>query len=463
MEKVITRIRFVMRLKHTLIWFFILISVHTFGINDISKLSETIKEYADTYITKQSEINQTFVLSFNEFKKLADDIQDTTELRKQYIHYTSKIKRLYLSASQSGKEISKLLSFDTLTFRQDNYTFMSVCLVFETTGTNGKDNNTKRILSSFIVWGTTLKLAPTIRALTKSEFLRQEFTDIYKNRNIICTERFSTVLFTDTIPYVIPFKKSGLWGLQDKNGKVLVKPLYDSIYPFKNGYSLVVKGKTYNLIDESNFALLFKEWKSKIRYSEESDLSDFEPGKGVYFVTNADKSIIKVGNIKDQEVSVVQDENDIDNFPKNTITPITDNFYAPQHIVIDKIYRQNEVLYNLINTKENKVISNYKNYDYLETFGKFFIGQRNDTTFVIDTTGTIIFKTLYSIKAEYPGYIILLDRNTRMFGMYCPYTKLYIAPQYYYIQAVKRDSFFIVLTNKVQLGYLNRKGEKLFE
>jgi WG containing repeat len=52
-------------------------------------------------------------------------------------------------------------------------------------------------------------------------------------------------------PDVVSFKEKGRWGLIDTFGKILLKPKYDSIFSFTEGWAVVILGKKYGLIDKA--------------------------------------------------------------------------------------------------------------------------------------------------------------------------------------------------------------------
>lgn len=117
----------------------------------------------------------------------------------------------------------------------------------------------------------------------------------------------------------------------------------------------------------------------------------------------------------------------------------------------------------IINALSQDTISRISGFDYLDKFGDFFKGAKNDTTFVLNNQGKSVFSTQFTSKTESPGYMILYDRTTRLFGIYCPYTGLIIEPKYRLIEPIKRDKFFMVITTSGKLVYLDRTGKRLFD
>lgn len=64
------------------------------------------------------------------------------------------------------------------------------------------------------------------------------------NKFFIRLFMFVILLFVQTIAFAqnyVAYESNGLWGLKDKNGKVILKPTYDAIDEFKEGYATVLK------------------------------------------------------------------------------------------------------------------------------------------------------------------------------------------------------------------------------
>lgn len=58
---------------------------------------------------------------------------------------------------------------------------------------------------------------------------------------LIISVLFLFVQFTSFAQNYVAYESNGLWGLKDKNGKVILKPTYDAIDEFKEGYATVLK------------------------------------------------------------------------------------------------------------------------------------------------------------------------------------------------------------------------------
>jgi hypothetical protein len=80
----------------------------------------------------------------------------------------------------------------------------------------------------------------------------------------------------------------------------------------------------------------------------------------------------------------------------------------------------------------------------------------------MDMKGKVLLKTNNICRFESPGYVYIFNKQTRLFGAYCPYSGTYVEPKYLYIKVIDLDKFFVVLTQKNRFGYLNAKGKELF-
>jgi len=133
----------------------------------------------------------------------------------------------------------------------------------------------------------------------------------------------------------------------------------------------------------------------------------------------------------------------------------TKQYYGSKNIVYsiadDPCHAQ---CYNIINTRTQLKIAEFKAMQLFERMGDFFFAVKQDTSLVIDSAGVILFQSPYVCMAQFPGNVIVYNRNTRLFGMYCPYTKQYIVPVYSFILPVERDKFFVALTRNYEFEYI---------
>ncbi|UIR56643.1 hypothetical protein LZQ00_02225 [Sphingobacterium sp. SRCM116780] len=135
--------------------------------------------------------------------------------------------------------------------------------------------------------------------------------------------------------------------------------------------------------------------------------------------------------------------------------------YYKTDYIIEK--GRDESTFYVIGKTSKDTISVNKNFQYLDPYGEFIFGLSNDNVAkIINPKGDVLFENKYICRYQYPGNLDVFNSETYLFGIYCPYTKVYITPKYRLIKAVDRDKFFIVLTKNGTFGYLDSEGKELF-
>lgn len=89
---------------------------------------------------------------------------------------------------------------------------------------------------------------------------------------------------------------------------------------------------------------------------------------------------------------------------------------------------------------------------------------RNDTTFILSFTGKVLLKTHHAVHFHHAqDYFLLMDVNTRLFGLYDNLTGLYIEPQYRWIDFFEREEapYAGVITADGEVAYLDMDGNRM--
>jgi hypothetical protein len=119
--------------------------------------------------------------------------------------------------------------------------------------------------------------------------------------------------------------------------------------------------------------------------------------------------------------------------------------------------------FTLTDKSSGDTISTFPGWIELDEHNRFVTGRDLDNDAVVaEYTGKLLLKTPHIGEYKAPGYHLLYDTKTRLFGVYCPYTNVLVKPRYLYIEPVGRDRYFIVTTQSGKLGYLDGKGKELF-
>lgn len=441
----------------TLINFFVAILILSISTKSFSQtdLKKTIYDFAEQYTKDSIIINNKFLLTYNEFKNLPSFKNITSSNEQKVLDYYNTINEGIKQQNNQIKtdlgKIFSIVSFDTVSYKQSDLSYIDVAIVFRNKSPYFNLNQTTSTVQFvFVQLNNELKL---YRTYTTSDlhFNLNKLDRIKNLREEELNRQYKGLFFNDASNNCIPFKKNNKWGLISFNNEILLKPLYDSIYPFKAEYAMVILNGLYNLVDKK-FKIVFSDSKKRIKLVENE-----------YFVLNNQNKYIRFPNpLKTGDES----EGETVMIPKS-IQPTNSQIYkqAQSHSKLNYIIKQSNdrSTFFVIDNASKDTISINKNYQYLDPHNEFIFGLSNDNVAkIINPKGVVLFANKFICQYKSVGYLDIFNGETRLFGMYLPYTNVYILPKYKLILAIDRDKFFIVLTKDGTLGYLDSKGKELF-
>jgi WG containing repeat len=112
-----------------------------------------------------------------------------------------------------------------------------------------------------------------------------------------------------------PIKKNNKWGFVDKNGKLVIPPLYDRVANFSDGLAAVQVNGELGFIDISNRFVILPQFSDNISYYYYDTINNCFFYNGVVNVMRNDKwgLINKKGNfiVQPQFINVFTIENDL--------------------------------------------------------------------------------------------------------------------------------------------------------
>ncbi|MEI9917603.1 MAG: WG repeat-containing protein [Bacteroidota bacterium] len=298
--------------------------------------------------------------------------------------------------------IQSLASWDTLTYRRDNIKMMDLNLVFNPANDSG-------VVMVFRVNGNRLLMSHVLR-LTPAEYGSHIIEVIGRDRRDELYRQYNHYVFDDPNTTAIPFQSKGLWGLISLDGKVLVPARYDSISKPEDGYYRVVTKDGYNFLDKDLKPVFDKPRKSNGTYERyilpgDQDNSSGPPGKKhtKYNTTSGDEILVETRTPAKFMLSVTSD----------TL----------------KVISLDDSLINRVALKDK---------------------------------GKIIFNGNDTGKYVARDYELIYNSTSHLFGVYSVYNNVLIQPQYRYVLQIGAGRYFIVVTRKGKLGYLDANGKELF-
>lgn len=116
--------------------------------------------------------------------------------------------------------------------------------------------------------------------------------------------------------------------------------------------------------------------------------------------------------------------------------------------------------------RDKDTLALLKNYTSVEWIDDHLLTERNDTIRIQDYKGNVSFETTGVTIARWQNqelYVMLMDNKTRLFGLYEPRTRLYIKPQYRWIEYFdrKENPYAVVLTHDYRIVYIDDKGNPM--
>jgi hypothetical protein len=433
-------------------------------VNNLNKLNETIQDFTQAFVNSGhisptlDSIPKIYYMSQDEYvawKQRRDPGIVLEFLQKEYKEkHLPRIARNYRSARRAVGEKPKVLSFDTVTFNIAYDPVIDVSFRFKSLSKNKKED--EKLVITFLLWNDQLKFIGEYRQTTDYDYdrgLAERF--MFAGENIFNT-RFRNIAFITSLHQLVPFQQNRKWGLQSFENKIVVQAVYDSIFPFANKYAKVATKGGYNLLDR-NFKPAFSQPAKKIDLFDEQYLvtgfngvtKTFPEGKIIEYET-----VMSGASLRSQQSKT----------PEQILADSLLQRYERDNkkFRLGSVEKKGDRIYFAIDSRTNDTLSLHHGFSRLDGYGLFLSGYRNDSTLIMDMKGKILLRTKNICRFESPGYFYIFNKQTRLLGAYCPYSGTYVEPKYLYIKAVDRDRFFIVVTQKNQLGYLNSKGKELF-
>jgi hypothetical protein len=442
------------------------IGTKCFAINDIKQLKATVNSFGQQLIMDSSHISDEFLLTYDEFKSCYK-LQNEKELDEQKIlknfenYYQANITNLFKNVKYELGQVYSILSFDTLQYseiqsKKYKLYFIDISIVFNCKRRSKANIDSTRTLFKFVILNGKLKLTGQYRQIDYFEFTSHKLDIIQNQRKREFYIAYDEKYFQYSFYKCIPFRKNNKWGLTNFNNEILLNPVYDSIYPFNSNYALVVIGKKYNLVDTS-FRLMFKQNKARIKFRD-----------GKYYVLTTGNKYDLFPFIKQTEYDYLSTNNYADKKPKkeDLLNQLLNKYYNGQinDYSIGKKYESDSKKnsHYIIDNKTKDTLSILYGFSYIDSHAEFLYGVKEESYYVMNSYGKVLFQSKYICHLNAPGYVDVFDVNNYLFGIYCPYTNVYVTPKYLFIEPVDRDKFFIVLTKNGKLGYLDKNGKELF-
>jgi len=437
----------------------------------IDSLQENIAELKQLILKEQKVLPAHYYLTANEINWIN---AKAGEARGQERSITNKeyISTMYSSAITRGDGVLNFIAQDTVTFYDDHLPMLGLFMSFnfKNTSPESKENQTIVAVYSFyfLVAEGKMKLGRVKLSHQESESIANGVKRVVKTMNSRAySSKCSEKCFTTSYHKLIPFEKNNLWGLVNLQGQEVLSPQFDTIFPFDYGYAKVAIKGEYNLLGK-NMKLLLPE---NHKYLKKVQRGYLYSDENVFWQEAATLS----KNEKDynEVVEVIADPSNGDDLiayagpvqlsPADSIREyLFKEYYGDSKISVQQEVAEEKVYHYLINSETNQTKTFY-GYSSLTLIGSnYLFGKRGDSSLVLTLDGKMLFGSRLLINSEEPGYFLIYDSSIRKFGVYCPYTNVYIAPKYLYIHAVDRDRFFIVLKSNGEIGYLDGLGNELF-
>jgi len=452
----------------------VLLFVALIPLTGLSQSAKTIKgsvEKISEAFTSKEDFPAEFIFTKDGIQKFLTATKQDYDIGifdARYDKYVDRIQRKFDEVKSSLGKIERVLSWDTVSYKRTRETRMDISIVFQSIPRYSNKAEKVRVLLEMVVFDNALFINETLYTISELHYDLHVLRQFNYTRETLLYNAYSPNLFHSSDNGVIPFLKNRKWGLITQQGEVKLPAVYDSIAPFSFDYFRVVSKKGYNLYT-ADF---------KPRYDKE--LKYIQMTWSGYFVANASGEFVNIHRLKEPPTSKEDDisleevtvEMPVVEETKATYTKkqkslserLSDEYYLPEPY---RIQREDGNAFNntftIRSLAKDSVVAVFKGYFYLDPHSIFLAGRDSTgNSIVASYTGNVLLRTPYVGTYESPGYELLFDKKTRLFGVFCPYTKLLIEPKYHYIKPIDRDRFFLVVTKKGKVGYLDNTGKELF-
>jgi len=439
-------------------------------INSVKNIKSTIETLSEAFSSKE-DFPADFIFTKDEIQKYLTATKrdyDIETFDTQYNKYVDRVQRKFDDVKRSLGKIERVLSWDTTSYKHTRETRMDVSFVFQSIPRYSNKAEKVRVLLEMAIFDNGIFINETLYTISELHYDLHLLRQFNYARESLLQNAYSPNLFHSSDNGVIPFQKNKKWGLITQQGEVKLPAVYDSIAPFSFDYYRVVSKKGYNLYT-ADF---------KPRYDKE--LKYIRMNWSGYFVTNSKGEFVSINQIqeppknKEEDISleevtvempVVEDTRETHTKKQKSLREqLSDEYYVPEPY---RIQREDKDVFNnkftIRSTSNDSVVAVFKGYFYLDPHSIFLAGRDSiGNSIVAAYTGNVLLRSPYVGTYESPGYELLFDKKTRLFGIFCPYTKLLIEPKYHYIKPIDRDRFFLVVTKKGKVGYLDGTGKELF-
>ncbi len=320
----------------------------------------------------------------------------------------------------------------------------------------------------------------------KSEVLNSNKEKLFSNYEEVDPIKLKNV--TDAFSYeksILKYKKDGLYGLMDFNGKAITKNIYDSIENLAptEGKFLVSKDNKKGVIDLKGNKLVNIEFDNVI--SDEYYTKENEYKKSGFIVCNKEKDGFKFGYIdykgktylttKYNEIERIQDENNktyliISNNGKYGLYNKSKKIISPefQSIVYDDnlnvLVVQKNKKFGVYSLDGKKIIEEDK--DEVSSRGIYLYVKKANENKVYDKQGKEVDinynRTIYETKNEEYRISTILNNNITYYGIINKNGTNLVEEKYRYIEYLY-NNFFIATNDEGLLGVINSDGKVILD
>ena len=327
------------------------------------------------------------------------------------------------------------------------------------------------------------------------------------------------------LPGAIPFRKNGKWGFMSPDNKVLFPAVCDSVYRSQSGYTKIAINGRYNLVDGSYNRVFGKEVKTieagpfyftspgsdKLQpFSYFTKYKDYVKLPETYTFADSIRRIKTAYVFSDngtgfralkpflEVAGMTMEKPEPDHSTQEGrgscgSVPMTTGDKNSPRIVVEDVPFQTSLFRETIKLnppQETVPASEYslaydysigrklmywsllnKNGDTLQTFTGWtrlalieglLYGKRNDTSYVMEPGGTVLFRTdLYCSELQDEPVIKIFDPSTGLLGAYFLKTRKAVPVQYRSIRIF--PGMLKVITQDYRFGFVNGNGDELFD
>src|ERR1044071_3659991 len=212
---------------------------HQKQVSSVKDIPRSVETLLNAIQSDNFQAPSVFIMTIDELRTLNIQTKANRSDEELKLLYDKGVKRAndrFRRLKEDLGKIQNLISWDTLTYFENNAKVMDFKLTFNVIHSYDKKPGTSIALMEFIVLGDRFLMDHSMNTTSELHYDLHVMEKIDAQRGRELRKKYEPYIFDDSETSAIPFQSKGKWGLISLDGQVLVQPVYDSISNLQSGY-----------------------------------------------------------------------------------------------------------------------------------------------------------------------------------------------------------------------------------